>query len=568
MTTTYLPCVQSLKHTTLAMIFIFLSSLPLLAFAHGDEDHSDEAKAPLSATIVSGARLELSSPDVEILGVLQDGKLTLYADRYTSNEPIRNAQIVLESNGKKITAQPNQDNTYTLIADWLTQPGKYEVVLSIQADGLEDLLIGTLIIPAPAIEATGRSWLIYVKWTAFSLAALLVLAILRKQIRRYKGVVTPVILALISATLLSSHSTPGFAHGDEDHTEKPKTASATPLAGSIVIATPASPVRLPDGSIFVPKPVQRVLGIRTLLGETHDIALTINVNGHVITNPNFSGYVQSSQSGRIAAPESNFPTLGEKVSKGQILAYIEPAASSIDKGNQESQLAEISSKLTLAENRVKRLALLVGSMPQKEIDAAQAEAISLKARKTAIAASFQREALRSPISGVISKANVAAGQVVESKEILFEIIEPSKLRVEANIYDAAIAGQISGATAITSNNQPIKLTFIGQSYQLRDQSLPIQFSVNQPAPILSVDQPLKVLIQTKQTLHGISIPQSSVMKNNNGDTIVWIHAAAERFIPKKVKIQPLDDQTTAVVDGLHDGDRIVTQGATLLNQVR
>ena len=142
------------------------------------------------------------------------------------------------------------------------------------------------------------------------------------------------------------------------------------------------------------------------------------------------------------------------------------------------------------------------------------------------------------------------------------------MRVEANIFDAAIAGQIAGATAITSTNQPITLTFIGQSYQLRDQSLPIQFSVNQPAPILSVDQPVNVLIKTRQTIRGISVPQSSVMKNNAGETIVWIHASAERFIPKKVKIQTLDDRTVAVTDGLHNGDRVVTQGATLLNQVR
>jgi hypothetical protein len=35
-----------------------------------------------------------------------------------------------------------------------------------------------------------------------------------------------------------------------------------------------------------------------------------------------------------------------------------------------------------------------------------------------------------------------------------------------------------------------------------------------------------------------------------------------------VKVQPVDANTIAVLDGLHDGDRVVTQGAALLAQMR
>jgi multidrug efflux pump subunit AcrA (membrane-fusion protein) len=58
------------------------------------------------------------------------------------------------------------------------------------------------------------------------------------------------------------------------------------------------------------------------------------------------------------------------------------------------------------------------------------------------------------------------------------------------------------------------------------------------------------------------------MKNSNGESIVWLHASAERFVPKKVKVQPLGDNTVTVLDGLHDGDRVVTQGAALLSQIK
>ena len=37
-----------------------------------------------------------------------------------------------------------------------------------------------------------------------------------------------------------------------------------------------------------------------------------------------------------------------------------------------------------------------------------------------------------PASGVIASANVVAGQVVDARELVFEIVDPSRLRVEAS----------------------------------------------------------------------------------------------------------------------------------------
>ncbi len=553
----------------LALLF---SLFPHFAFAHGGEDHGDEAKAPVSLS-ASGPQLELKSPDVELLGTLQDGKLTVYADRYATNEPILNATIELESNGRKLQLLATIDGSYTATADWLKQPGKHEIMVSLEANSLQDLLIGTLLVPALSPELHGRSWLDYGKWAAGGIAGVIVLLVLFSLIRRRKGAAAALVLPVFAAFLLGGHSHPGFANGGEDHSEKPKTPAvsgvpATP-ANSGIPAAGASPVRLPDGSIFVPKPVQRLLGLRTVLGEPRDIANTVELNGHITADPNFSGRAQSSQSGRIAAPGGGFPAIGMKVSKGQILAYIEPAASSIEKGNQEAQLAELASNLGLAEQRAEHLGQLVGSLPQKEIDAARAEAASLRARKAAVAGSlFQREALRAPVSGVISQADVVAGQVVEAREVLFEIVDPARLWVEAIAYDTALSGQVAGASAMTASNQPLTLAFIGQSYQLREQALPMQFAVKPPLPTLSVGQPVKVFVQTKRAIRGIPVPQGSVMKNSSGETIVWVHVSAERFVPQKVKIQAVDANTVAVLEGLRDGDRVVTQGAALLTQIR
>jgi hypothetical protein len=50
--------------------------------------------------------------------------------------------------------------------------------------------------------------------------------------------------------------------------------------------------------------------------------------------------------------------------------------------------------------------------------------------------------------------------------------------------------------------------------------------------------------------------------------VVWVKTAPERFEPRTVTTEPLDGVNAAVTSGLEPGDRVATQGATLINQVR
>ncbi len=373
----------------------------------------------------------------------------------------------------------------------------------------------------------------------------------------------PLLLCLVAATAAR-------AHGDEDHGQdatRPVPAVAGGVPGTTGAA--ASPARLPDGSVFVPKAAQRLFGIRTLQAEIKDIALGAELKGHVVPDPNASGKVQAAQTGRIEPGPKGLPYLGQKVAKGQILAYLAPVAGSIERGNQQANLAELTGQLGLAEKKLARYEQLTGSIPQKEIDAARSELESLKARKEAVGASlYRRQALVAPVSGVVSVASAAAGQVVEMKEVLFEIVNPQRLWLDAVAYDMSLTGKISAASAEDANGKPIKLTFLGSGYALKEQTVPLQFRLEPPLPPLSVGQPLKLFVQGKQTTRGVLLPAGAVAKSGSGETLVWIHASAERFAPRRVGIQPVSGAEVAVVSGLAGGERVVTIGAALLSQVR
>ena len=75
-------------------------------------------------------------------------------------------------------------------------------------------------------------------------------------------------------------------------------------------------------------------------------------------------------------------------------------------------------------------------------------------------------------------------------------------------------------------------------------------------------------MRTAHELKGAAIPRAALTKVGAGETAVWVHTEAERFVARRVRHQALDAANVAVIDGLHDGDRVVTEGASLLSQVR
>jgi len=361
-----------------------------------------------------------------------------------------------------------------------------------------------------------------------------------------------------------------FAHGDEDHSldAKKPPASISKNTDSFAVSRDG-PQRLADGSLFVPKPVQRQLGIRTSQVRNGDLAGTVELNGKVIASPDAGGRIQATQSGRVLPGPKGMPILGYKVAKGEILAYLSPVGSAIERGNQLAQLAELEAQLAVAAGRVRRFDQLEGAVPQKEIEAARIEYAALQKRRAFVNASINvAEPLIAPVSGVISASSVVAGQVVETKEVLFEIVDPTRLFVEALAYDAGLATRIVGASALADNANALELKFVGGGRQLREQALPLLFSIAMRDARVAVGQPVKVMVRTSQGLKGAAVARQALIKNDAGEAVVWVHAEAERFVARKVRVQSLDASKVAITDGLHDGDRVVTEGAGLLSQVR
>lgn len=358
-----------------------------------------------------------------------------------------------------------------------------------------------------------------------------------------------------------------MAHGGEDHGDaKPAAAPAKALPAQ---AGNEAPARLADGSVFLPKASQNLLGIRTMQAQVGEVNQTLALKGHVQADPSAGGQVQATQMGRIAGARGGLPALGQTVRAGEVLAWLEPVTGGVELANQRAQLAQIEGQLLLAERRVARNAQLEGTVPQKEIEAAKAELQALRRQKAAIAGGLtNRLPLKAPVSGVISKVAVVAGQVVEARQTVFEIVNPQRLIVEALAYDPRALSGVASVSGSTASGEKLSLTLLGRGAELRDQALPVQFRVASPYPALAVGEPVNVFVQLKQAKKGAVVPVAAVSRGASGEQVVWLHTAAERFAPKKVQTQQLDAERVVVTEGLAGAERVVVQGVASLAQVR
>ncbi len=182
--------------------------------------------------------------------------------------------------------------------------------------------------------------------------------------------------------------------------------------------------------------------------------------------------------------------------KGDILAYVLPSVGAIERSGQAAQLAELRSARALAEKRLARLRDLSDTVPRKEIDTAEAELSSLTERVSAIGGGLStREALIAPVSGVIASAKAVAGQVVDAREIVFEVVNPARLHIEALAYDIEAATSIASAT-LALGTERVALQYVGSARSLREQALPVMFKAEGAAlGKLAVGQSVRVFVR-------------------------------------------------------------------------
>lgn len=564
------------------------ASLVVSANAGPGHDHGPE---PAAAFTPASARVIAVSESFEFVGILKDGQLTIYLDRMIDTAPVTGARIEMTVGGETGVAAPQPDGTYVFKAPVLDKHGDHEVIVTIEDGGRSDLLIGTLkeatghdhshseaydhdhadhhldaAIAQPAQQRleTPHSRLQgsledlkerLENSPLFAGIALAVGIMIGALSRRRAGLMLGVagLVAVLGAGV--AWAGPGHDHGE----------------GGSSASQGDAPRRLPDGALFLPKPTQRLLAIRTRLLEPETARSADRLIGRIIADPNRSGLVQSTIGGRVVTAPEGLPLLGQPVRQGQVLAYVEPAFAPIDASDVRQTAGDLAQRIAVLEARIARQKQLVekGIVNAASLQDLEIERDGLSARRKELTkARSEPEVLIAPVDGVIAEVRVVAGQVVSTADTLFNIVDPGSLWVEAISFDPRVDASNTRAQARTSDGTLFDLAFVGRSRALQQQATVLQFRVKAPSEALNIGSPVKVLVEKGEAVTGLILPRSAIAQAPNGQMVAFKRLEPERYLPVAIRMTDLDGERVVATAGLKPGDQIIVEGAPLVNQIR
>jgi hypothetical protein len=531
-----------------ALICVFLGAAPL--FAHEGHDHS----APPPAIAKLAPRAEAQSPAFELVAVPKSGQLDIWLDRFATNEPVEGASISIETPDGPVEAKA-EGGVYRAPAPWAARPGRHDLIFTISAGTDFDVLTASLTVPPPPLTGAAAPGVPDKAWPYVAGLALLIGAAIPIFLRNRRLLWAPALAACVVA-LYGVASL--FAQGGPRETP-------APLPVTVDRAGVAE-----DGSIFVPKASQRILAVRTRLGESARHDLSVELPGRIIPDPNASGLVQTATAGRLSPPPGGFPHLGARVRKGDVLAYSTVPFLAIDQSTLHQTAGDLDQQIAIAERRVGRYEILIKtqSVAQATLDEARLALQGMRERRADVErVKREPEPLVAPVDGVIASANAMAGQIADANAVIFQIVDPRRLWVEALAFDPrTYAGK---GMAKTADGKAFPLEFVGAGLADRNQATPVDFALRtESADALRLGQFVTVSAQVQEEKTGLALPRSSVVRRTDGQSVVFEHVRAEVFAARDVRVEPLDSENVLVVAGIEPGKRIVVQGAQLLDQVR
>jgi membrane fusion protein, heavy metal efflux system len=528
------------------------------AFAHEGHDHGEQPAVSAGAL----PRGEADSNAFEIVAVVRGDHLEIHLDRFATNEPVTGAVVEVETPDGSVKATANADGTYRLPAPWLAKNVRTDLIFTVTAGSATDILPMTIQTAREAAQSAAQGDAAHGERIGktsvlLALGGLLAGALLTAIALR--GRRTAAVLVILAALTGVRETKAHEGHGHEEDKAQ--------VAISVVSGERAQ--RLPDGAVFVPKTVQRIFALRTLVAEQAKHRKVTELPGRIIPDPNASGYVQSAVGGRLSAPAEGFPRLGTRVKQGDILGYVTPPIQAIDVSDMRQRQGELDQQISIVERRFARYEQLApsGAISRTQLEDTRLELEGLRERRASIEKSRREpEALIAPVAGVIAEGTAVAGQIVQPSSVVFNIIDPARLWVEALSFENIEPSQ--GARASTYTGRNYDLIYKGTGFADRSQSVPVHFAVTGDTAGLRAGQFLTVLVTTDETKEGLAVPRSSVVRGSNGQDFVYEHVSPERFMARSVRTEPLDGDRVLIVSGIGSGKRVVSQGADLLDHVR
>lgn len=299
------------------------------------------------------------------------------------------------------------------------------------------------------------------------------------------------------------------------------------------------------------------------------------VNFHGIVHAEYEPTLSFRVDGKITKRNVN---IGQQVTKGQILATLDPTDYQLAVAAATADVAATKSNLMTQEANLERYRQLVSEnfVSKAQFDVQQsnyASALANYKQAQSKLSNTQNQVLYSsliaPDTGVISSVEMDAGQVVTAGQTVATMAISGKKEVVIELPEAQINNYKVGMPAtinMWAHTTPYQgvIRVINLASDSKTRTYMTRITINNPDDKIKYGMAASVNLKPLNEINGTMIPLSSVYAKD-GKSAVWSIGADSTVKLEPIEIIASDGAMVKVKSGmLHSGTNIVSAGVNLL----
>ena len=257
-------------------------------------------------------------------------------------------------------------------------------------------------------------------------------------------------------------------------------------------------------------------------------------------------------------------TEGQKVSKGQSLAYL-------DNSIVKSSIGEIQSQLDLANTLFDKQKRLwdqgIGTEVQYLQAKTQKEALEKRLQTTN--EQLAMSTITAPISGTVDKVNIKVGQMAMGDRGMgaFTLVNLSELKFKAEISETYIPFVKKGDEVTlnfpTINEQmKAKITNVGQTIHPINRTITVEVKLSGKNTNLRANMTGELVVNDYSNEKAVVVPTAYIQKSDEGEYVFVTREEEGQWIAKQIPVVTGKEYKgmTEIKSGLTGNEQIVTVG--------
>jgi HlyD family secretion protein len=203
---------------------------------------------------------------------------------------------------------------------------------------------------------------------------------------------------------------------------------------------------------------------------------------------------------------------------------------------------------------------------QAELKAAAGSLESAKGKYQGAQAQLSYSEIRSPINGVITDRPLYPGEMAAAGTPLLTVMDISSVIAKAHIpQDDAAALKVGdkGTMTVPGIDKPIdgRVTVVSPALDPSSTTVEVWFEAKNPKHELKPGTSVQVSITAQTVKDALVVPVNSVLTAPDGSTTVMLAGSDGLAHQQAVKLGIRNGEDVQVIDGVKEGDRVVSSGA-------